>query len=155
MEGGKSIDQIDPLALVGPAWVVEIPNATGEIGAERLEASSIPMDLERLLVKTANSGTLGPGEAFREDFACLSVEAARWCVGRGLRLVGVDYLSVERLDAPKEHPVHRTLLAADVVIVEGLDLSRVPAGPCELMCLPLLVADGDGAPARAFVKLPD
>jgi arylformamidase len=155
IEGGKSIDQIDPLALVGPAWVVEIPNATGEIGAEQLEASEIPLEAERLLVKTANSGTLRPGTAFRDDFACLSVEAARWCVERGLRLVGVDYLSVERLDAPKEHPVHRTLLTADVVVVEGLDLSRVPAGPCELMCLPLLVADGDGAPARAFVKPTD
>ena len=135
--------------------MVELPNATGEIAAEQLEASAIPLVAERLLVKTANSGTLGPGKAFREDFVCLSVEAARWCVGRGLRLVGVDYLSVERLDAPREHPVHRTLLTADVVIVEGLDLSRVPGGPCELMCLPLLVADGDGAPARAFVKPTD
>ena len=155
IEGGKSIDQIDPVALVGPAWVVELPHAAGEIGAEELDASTVPLEVERLLIKTANSGTLGPGMPFREDFVCLSVQAARWCVGRGLRLVGVDYLSVERLDATKEHPVHRTLLAAEVVIVEGLDLSPVRAGLCELMCLPLLVAGGDGAPARAFVKLPD
>jgi arylformamidase len=155
IEGGKSIDQIDPASLVGPAWVVELPQAAGEIGAEELEASTIPGEAERLLIKTANSGTLGPGKPFREGFVCLSVEAARWCVARGLRLVGVDYLSVERYDAPREHPVHRSLLAADVVIVEGLDLSGLRGGPCELLCLPLLVAEGDGAPARVFVKLPD
>ena len=89
------------------------------------------------------------------EFACLGLDAARWVVGRGIRLVGVDYLSVERADAPKEHPVHRTLLSAGVVIVEGLDLSAAPPGPCELLCLPLLIADGDGAPARVFIRLPD
>lgn len=155
IEGGKSIDELDPVALVGPAWVVELPDAGGEIGAAELDSAGIPSEADRLLVKTPNSGTLGPGKRFREDFACLSVEAAGWCVGRRLWLVGIDYLSIERPDAPKEHPVHRTLLSAGVVIVEGLDLSRVPAGACELMCLPLLVAGGDGAPARAFVKLPD
>lgn len=70
-------------------------------------------------------------------------------------MVGVDYLSVERRDAPREHPVHRTLLSAEVIIVEGLDLSEVPAGACDLVCLPLRLAGGDGAPARAFVRLPD
>ncbi|HEY3209436.1 MAG TPA: cyclase family protein [Actinomycetota bacterium] len=155
IDGGRSIDQIDPAALVGPAWVVEVPDARGEIGAVDLESGGIPAEAERLLIKTPNSGTLGPGKRFREDFACLSVEAAEWCVGSGLLLVGVDYLSIERPDAPKEHPVHRTLLSAGVVIVEGLDLSGVSAGACELICLPLLVAGGDGAPARAFVRLPD
>ncbi len=155
IEGGTSIDQLDPAALVGPAWVVELPDASGEVGAAELESAGIPPEAERLLVKTPNSGTLRPGKSFREDFTCLSVEAAGWCVDRGLRLVGVDYLSVERWGAPKEHPVHRTLLSASVVIVEGLDLLRVPAGACELMCLPLLLTGGDGAPARGFVRLRD
>lgn len=155
IEGGRSIDQLDPLALLGPAWVIELADARGEVSAADLESAGIPRGAERLLIKTPNSGTLGPGKSFRENFACLSVGAAGWCVDRGLLLVGVDYLSIERRDAPKEHPVHRALLAAGVVIVEGLDLSQVPAGAGELMCLPLLVAGGDGAPARAFVKLPD
>jgi arylformamidase len=155
IEGGKSVDRLDPTIFVGPAWVLDLPDAAGEIGPVELESAGIPADAERLLIRTPNSGTLAPGRPFREDFACLSVEAAAWCVGRSLRLVGVDSLSVERADAPKEHPVHRTLLSAEVVIVEGLDLSTVPAGACELICLPLRVEDGDGAPARAFVKLLD
>jgi arylformamidase len=154
IEGGKSIDQLDPTAFVGPAWVVELPDARNEIGQDELEWAGIPLDIQRLLIRTPNSGTLGPGKPFREDFACLSVGAAEWCVERRLRLVGVDYLSIERRGAPKEHPVHRTLLSAEVVIVEGLDLSEVPAGLVELLCLPLLVAGGDGAPARIFIEVP-
>jgi arylformamidase len=153
--GGKPVDLLDPAAFLGGAWVVELPTAQGEIGSAELESAGAPPDVERLLIKTPNSGTLGPGKPFRKDFACLSVDAAEWCVKRALRLVGVDYLSVERADAPKEHPVHRTLLSAEVVIVEGLDLSEAPPGPCELICLPLLIEGGDGSPARVFVRLPD
>jgi arylformamidase len=153
IEGGKSIDRLDPTAFMGPAWVIELPDTRGEIGAHELESASIPLDVQRLLIRTPNSGTLGPGKPFREDFACLSVGAAEWCVERRLRLVGVDYLSIERRGAPNDHPVHRTLLSAEVVIVEGLDLSEVPAGLVELLCLPLLVAGGDGAPARTFVEV--
>jgi arylformamidase len=153
--GGKPADRLDLDVFVGAAWVVELTGAAGEIGSAELESAGIPSDVERLLIKTPNSGTLGPGEPFREKFACLSVDAAVWCVGRGLRLVGVDYLSVERADAPKEHPVHLALLSAEVVIVEGLDLSEVPPGSCEVICLPLLIADGDGSPARVFVRLSD
>jgi arylformamidase len=108
-----------------------------------------------VLLKTPNSGLLRPGAAFEPNFACLGVDAARWIVDRGLRLIGVDYLSVERMDAPEEHPVHRTLLSAGVVILEGLDLSAAPPGRCELLCLPLLIAGGDGAPARAFIRVSD
>ena len=153
IDGGKAIDDLDPSIFVGPAWVADLPDARGEVSPSELEEAEIPAGVERLLIKTSNSGTLGPGASFRRDFVALSVEAARWAVERGLRLVGVDYLSVERFDAPLEHPVHRTLLAAGVIIVEGLDLTHVPAGWCELLCLPLLIAGGDGAPARAMVRL--
>jgi len=155
IEGGKAIDELDPQVFIGGAWIVHLPDARGEIGAADLERALIPDRTERLLIKTPNSGTLRPGRRFASGFASLGVDAARWVVERGVRLVGVDYLSVERADAPKEHPVHRTLLAAGVVIVEGLDLSSAPPGPCELLCLPLLVAAGDGAPARAFIRVRD
>jgi arylformamidase len=69
-----------------------------------------------------------------------------------VRLVGVDYLSVERYDAPREHPVHRRLLSAGIVIVEGLALAGPPPGWYELLCLPLKIAGGDGAPARVILR---
>lgn len=152
LEGARSADELDPEALVGPGWVADLPGATGEIGPAELEGAGVPPGIERLLLRTPNSGTLRPGAPVLASFACLSLGAARWVVDRGIRLIGVDYLSVERADAPKEHPVHRTLLAAGVVIVEGLDLSHAPAGPCEVLCLPLLLAGGDGAPARVFLR---
>jgi arylformamidase len=77
-------------------------------------------------------------------------DGARRLVERGLRLVGVDFLSVER-DGPPDFPVHRTLLGGGVVIVEGLDLSTVDPGPYTLVCAPLKVLGGDGAPARVLL----
>jgi arylformamidase len=152
IEGARTIDQLAPEVFVGRAWVSHLPDARGEIGPAELQAAGVPAGTERLLLKTVNSGTLAPGKEYRTDFVCLSPGAADWIVGRGVRLVGVDYLSIERAGAPFEHPVHRTLLGAGVVIVEGLDLSGAPAGGCELFCLPLLIAGGDGAPARAFIR---
>jgi arylformamidase len=153
IEGGKTVDELDPNVFVGAAWVAHLPGARGEIESRDLERAGIPEGVERLLVKTPNSGRLRRGVPPLSSFVSLAPDAARWVVERGIRLVGVDYLSVERADAPKEHPVHRTLLSGGVVIVEGLDLSEALPGPCELMCLPLLVAGGDGAPARVFIRV--
>ena len=86
-----------------------------------------------------------------EDYVCLTSEAAVYLVAQGVTLVGIDYLSIEQAHAPG-HPVHRTLLGAGVVIIEGLDLSHVPAGDYDLMALPLKIRDADGAPARVLLK---
>ena len=82
----------------------------------------------------------------------LTADGAGWLVERGVRLVGADTLSIE--PATDSYPVHRLLLGAGVVIVEGLDLRAVGAGPYQLVCLPLRVAGGDGAPARAVLIPP-
>jgi arylformamidase len=74
-------------------------------------------------------------------------------VDLGVQLVGIDYLSVDAFDR-QDFPVHRTLLGAGVVILEGLDLRAVPPGAYELLVLPLLLQDGDGAPARAILRQP-
>ena len=75
--------------------------------------------------------------------------AAEWLVRRGIKLVGVDYLSV----APwKESvPTHTILLKAGIVVVEGLNLTGVKAGTYEFICLPLKLVGSDGAPARAVL----
>ena len=150
-ENGAAVDSLPLDVLVGPCIVAELP-ATGAIRAADLEALSLPADVTRLLLKTLNSALWRshPG-AFQADFVGLAPDAARWVINQGIRLLGVDYLSVEPYPAPREHPVHKTLLAAGVVLLEGTDLSAVSPGAYMLVCLPLKLIGLEGAPARAVL----
>ena len=113
-----------------------------------LAASQIPTGTTRLLLRTENTDR--PHHAFDPDFVALAADAARWLLERGVRLIGVDGPSVEPYVAPG-HPVHRTLLAQAVILLEGLVLAGVAEGAYELICLPLSIEQGDGAPARAVL----
>ncbi|MDP2949205.1 MAG: cyclase family protein [Chloroflexota bacterium] len=145
---GQTVDKLALDALVGPALVVQA-QAAQEITAADLESLAIPQTTERLLFKTRNSELWGK-ERFQTDFVSLAADAARWLVERGIRLVAIDYLSVERFGA-EFFEVHETLLRAGIVVVEGVDLRRVSPGPYFLACLPLKIEGGDGAPARAVL----
>ena len=107
-----------------------------------------------MLFKTKNSAFWNePEKGFRTDFAYLSLAGARRLVLAGIKLVGIDYLSIEEFGS-KDHAVHITLLEKEVVILEGIDLREVPAGDYELVCLPLKYqgGSGDGAPARTILR---
>jgi arylformamidase len=156
IDGAPGLAQLPLDALVGPARVVEVPEDVRAIGAGHVE-SGVPEGTPRVLFKTRNSAFWADARGrFREDFTYVAPDAARALVGRGVRLVGIDYLSVERFGS-KDFETHVTLLSEGVVILEGLDLSAVAAGTYELLCLPLRLAagDGDGAPARALLRTPD
>jgi arylformamidase len=116
-----------------------------------LESFALPEETTRLLVKTRNSDLwANAGHAFNPDFVALDAQAARWVVNRDIRLVGVDYLSVQRF-SDKDTATHRVLLEAGVVIVEGLDMRQVTPGRYQLVCLPLKLSGCDGAPARTIL----
>lgn len=150
--GGRSIDQISPELLVGPATVVDLRHVVRDIGAADLEAAGLPAGVERILLQTRNSELWREANPrFTEDYVALSPEGAQWIVEHRIKLVGIDYLSIERRGAPG-HPTHVKLLSAGVVIIEGLVLGDVPAGRYRLICLPLKIAGGDGGPARALLK---
>jgi arylformamidase len=153
IRGGGRVSELPLAALVGPARVVEVPANVTAIDEGHVE-QFVPAGAERVLFKTRNSGFWAAGgNAFREDFTYLTPAAARALAARNLRLVGIDYLSVEKFKS-ENFDAHLALLARDVVIVEGLNLSGVPAGEYDLACLPLKIAggDGDGAPARAVLR---
>jgi arylformamidase len=152
IEGGATAEALPVEALVGPCRVIAF-DGPGHVSAEWLASARIPAGTERLLFKTPNSRRWHePRAPFTRDFTTINESAARWCVDRGIRLVGVDYLSIEPQGPEKAgYPVHRTLLGAGVVIIEGLDLGDVAPGEYELMCGPLKIAGGDGAPARVFL----
>lgn len=168
---GAAIDQLPLDRLMGPAWVAEVGEGKdGKAGEEDrkdrktwdaggrlvtaavLDGLDIPAGVTRLLLKTANSrwwvGPLTP--AFHQDFVALDASAAAWLVERGVELVGIDYLSIERGD-DESFPVHTALLGAGIVILEGLNLHAVAPGAYHLIALPLKLADADGAPARVIL----
>jgi len=144
---GVTADGLPLGPLIGLARVVEAP--VDEIGRDFLAGSGL-IDCERILFKTKNSGFIDDPE-FHADFAHLTEDGAIYLLEQGVKAVGIDYLSVEKYHSGT-HAVHRRLLEGGVVIIEGLDLSKVGPGIYELICLPLKVKGGDGAPARAVLR---
>jgi arylformamidase len=149
IRGGATVDQISLQVLTGPAYVVDCTDVRDELEAEHLEARGIPVDAVRLLFKTRNSA-LWERPGFVSDYVALGGSGAQWVRERGVQLVGFDYLSADRFDAA-DMPAHTRLLAAGVVILEGLMLAPVPPGAYQLVCLPLKLVGTDGAPARAVL----
>ena len=146
---GKGIDEMPLEVTVGRARVIEISD-TVSIKPRELRHHRIQRG-ERILFKTSNSPRLWKTNSFVEDFVFISKEAARFLAERGVMLVGIDYLSVGGYKRNGSE-VHRMLLEAGIWLIEGLDLSRVAPGKYELICLPLKILNGEGAPARAVLR---
>ena len=144
-EGGSGAEELPLEPLVGRAYVADGSAIEGPIDGLALSACGIPPGAERVLLKTRN-GRLWDRDDFTRDFVRLDGAGARLLVQMGIRLIGIDYLSIGDQDA------HRALLDAGVVAVEGLDLRAVEPGWYELICLPLKVVGSDGAPARALLR---
>ncbi len=156
IEGASTVDAMPLDALVGPARVIQMPDDVDAITASHLSAQSIE-GATRIIFKTRNSAFWSDTTTgFRKDFTYIAPDAAHALVQSGARLVGIDYLSVEKFQSER-HETHLMLLSNGVVIVEGLDLREVAAGDYELICLPLKIAGGtgDGAPARAILRTLD
>ena len=146
-DGGRT-ESLSLDVLVGPARVVELPVHRG-ITADDLA----PLDLAgetRVLLKTPNS-ELWRSSDFHADFVGVTESGAKYLVERGVKLVGIDYLTVEVFRTPGA-PAHHALLGAGVVIIEGLNLREVEPGRYDLICLPLRVVGCDGAPARVVLR---
>ena len=135
---------------MGPAGLLAFGDAVTTIGEAELAAHNLE-GVTRLLLKTRNSKWLASGSTeFHTDYTYVAPDGAEYLARLGVRLVGVDYLSVEQFRSG-HHRTHRTLLAQGIVIVEGLLLHEPPAGDYHFRCLPLRLAGLDGAPARAVL----
>ena len=146
---GKGTDDMPLDTAIGRARVIEIQDKES-IKPEELFQHHIRHG-ERILFKTQNSSRVWQIEHFVEDFVFISDEAAQYLVKRGVRMVGVDYLSVGSFKHGGSR-VHKTLLGGGIWIIEGLDLSQVGHGRYDLICLPLKLDCGDGAPARVVLS---
>ncbi len=149
MMNGMTLDQVPLDVLIGPARVVDVGDAAS-IDVAAVERADLK-NATRVLFKTRSSRFWSESKEFRKDFVYLETEAAELLVKHGVQLVGIDYLSIEKFNFDKP-TTHWTLLGANVVIVEGLDLSAIAPGDYELICLPLKIKDGDGGPARVVLR---
>jgi len=153
IKDAPKLQSLDLNTLIGEVQVIEIPNEVMAIGESQLE-NSFGAGAQRVLFKTRNSDFWSKADGqFRSDYTYITSGCAKKLVDLGIRLVGIDYLSVEQF-ASENFETHQVLLSSGVVIIEGLDLRQVPAGAYELICLPLKIADGsgDGAPARVVLR---
>ena len=149
MNNGKTVENLSLDLLIGRAYVLHLPDVN-LITASVLMDADIPPRTRRLLFKTRNSDFWASGnKEFQTEFVGLSVDAAELLVDRNVKVVGIDYLSIAPYKQGK--PVHTILLDAGVVVIEGLDLSRVSQGRYTLHCLPLKLGGADGAPTRAIL----
>ncbi len=146
----RTVDKLSLDVLIGPVQVIQVPDEVGLITAALLEKAAIQPGTLRLLCKTRNSRRWEKSEKeFDPGYVGLSLDAAEWLVRAGVKLVGIDYLSI----APYKQsiPAHQALLKPGIVILEGLDLGTVSPGNYTLYCLPLKLVGSDGAPARVIL----
>lgn len=149
-DDGAGIDALPLDVLMGPARLIAMDDSVKSVGEAELRAQDL-RGVTRLLIRTRNSAWLTSGSSeFHPDYTFVAPDGAAYLVSLGVKLVGVDYLSVEQFHSG-HHRTHRTLLGAGVVIVEGLMLTEPPPGNYDLRCLPLRLTGLDGAPARAVL----
>ncbi|MGZ4394297.1 MAG: cyclase family protein [Gaiellaceae bacterium] len=144
VDGGATVDSIPLETLVGPCHVVDATAVPGQLDAAAVAGLELLVVADRLLFKTRN-GALWNRESFASDWVAFTGDGAEALVALGVRLAGIDYLTIGDEDA------HHVLLGAGVVPLEGLDLRAVQPGPYTLFCLPLKVHGTEGAPARALL----
>ena len=148
-DGRPGVDAMPLELLIGRARVIDLPHRGG-ITEQHLAAAGLREDL-RVLLRTPNSALWNTSDGFHTDYTYLTEGGAKFLVSQGVKVVGVDYLSVEQFQKPGA-PAHKALLGNDVIIIEGLNLTDAEAGQYDMYCLPLRLANGDGAPARVVLK---
>lgn len=148
LAGGATVDQLPLEILIGKARVAQVPSRE-RIDRSDLETLDLRADL-RVLLKTRMSGLMLKPQV-HEDAVYLTVDAADYLAQAGIKLVGIDYLSIDRFGTA-DHPSHHALLEAGVVVLEGLDLSEVEPGEYDMTCLPLRIVGAEGSPARVILR---
>jgi arylformamidase len=147
-DDGPGVEGLPLEMLMGRARVIELTTRRG-IVPEDFAGLDLSEDV-RLLIKTANSRLWGSPE-FHTDYVGVTEAGAKFLVERGIKVVGVDYLSVEQFKTPGA-PAHHVLLGGGTIVIEGLNLRDVEPGIYDLICLPLRIVGSDGAPARVLLR---
>ena len=148
---GSTISDMPIEATIGPARVIAIKDRES-IKAAEIKKYNIKKG-ERVLFKTRNSPAGYEQEKFNDDYCYLDESAADYLVEVGVRLVGIDFITIGSYKRPENiGKTHTALLGAGIYILEDCALGHVPPGEYELLCLPLLMWNGDAGPSRAILR---
>ena len=143
----KGLESVSLKSLIGDCRVLDLTKAKISITIDDLKKHKIKRG-ERILVKTKNS--IRGFKKFYKNYIYLDGDAAEYLVKIGIKLFGIDSLSIISSTLEDNRP-HTSLLKKGTVIIETLDLSRAPAGKYLLICLPLRFGNIDGSPVRAVL----
>jgi arylformamidase len=150
VQAGIKVDELSLDTLIGPCQVIEVGDEVDLITADVISKARISSNIPRILFKTRNSKRwLGENNEFDRNFVGISEDGATSLVELGMKLLGMDYLSVAPFDSSK--PVHDILLEAGMILLEGAELSNITPGVYTLICLPIKLGATEGAPARAVL----
>lgn len=147
IKDGLTVDKLPLEHLMGKVKIFEVPQ-DDRITRSFLEKKHIEKE-KAIFFKTKNSQHLNSSK-FYEKYTSLSLDAAEYLIEKGIKVVGIDYLSIEEYGS-EEYPVHKILLSHGVIVIEGLNLLDVREGDYEFIALPLRIKDCDGAPARVIL----
>jgi arylformamidase len=145
--GAPAVESLSLEDLIGPALVVEFLASLQQIHAADLEEAGIPAGTRRVLLKTRNSKDWERMETvFHQDYVGVESDAAEWLIKRGLKVVGIDHLSI----CPFHDllTTHRLFFNARTIVIEGLNLTGITPGLYQLVCMPLNIVGADGSPCR-------
>jgi arylformamidase len=150
IQGGKTSSDFPIEVLIGSGLIIEVPDSEKTITRSFVaEQSILPNDF--IFFKTSNSKLFKQAK-FSDKYVYIEPEAAEELVKNGVKIVGIDYFSVDRYEA-EDLPVHKLLLSNDILIVEGLELNHVPAGRYKIYIMPINIAAMDGLPARVVAEV--
>lgn len=150
IQGGKTSSDFSIDKLIGSGLIIEVPEIEKSVTKKFIESQPI-LSNDFVFFKTSNS-RLSKHEKIADKYVYIEPSAAEELLRKGVKVVGIDYISVDRYE--DEHlPVHKSLLSNDVLIVEGLELNNVPVGRCKIYIMPMNVNKMDGLPARVVAKI--
>ncbi|WP_131780917.1 cyclase family protein [Legionella gresilensis] len=150
IKGGKTSSDFPIETLIGSGLIIEVPDQEISVTKSLIASHSI-MKNDFVFFKTANS-KISKNSAFTDKYVYIEPDAAEELLGKGVKIVGIDYISVDKYES-EDLPVHKSLLLKDVLIVEGLELKNVPVGRCKIYIMPMKINDMDGLPARVIAKI--
>jgi arylformamidase len=153
LAGGRDIAGAPLATYVGRCRVLDVRGRGEPPLVDARDLRGRLAGVERLLLRT---GRTHDHRRFDPGFTALGPDAAREVVAAGVRLIGIDTPSMDHATS-KDLPAHHVLAAADVALLENLDLSAVPVDPrtgtdYELIALPLRIVGGDSSPVRAILR---